>query len=94
MSHSFGIGEKTFDKYVWYGIKLMSEVDNVSNTSLMNLLIRYSDNSFLSTQIKFKYRFKGRSKGENNYVTLDGTTDFSTYDEKPFDKNWYSFKLK
>ena len=90
---SFGMGERTFDKYVCYGIKLMSEVDNVSNTSLMNLLITYSDSSFLSTQIKFKYRFKGRSKRENNYVTLDGTTDFSTYDEKPFDKNWYSFKL-
>ena len=84
-ARSFGIGERTFDKY----IKLMSEVDNVSITSLMNLLITYSDNSFLSTQIKFKYsRFKGRSKGENNYVTLHGTTDFSTYDEKPFDKNW------
>ena len=59
----------------------------------MKLLIKYSETSFLSTQIKFKYRFKGRSKGQNNYyVNLDGT-DFSTYDEKPFDKNWYSFKL-
>ena len=38
-SRSFGIGERTFDKYVWNSIKLMSE----SSTSLMKLLIKYSD---------------------------------------------------
>ena len=31
-------------------------------------------------------------KGQNNYVSLDGT-DFSIYDQKPFDKKWFSFKL-
>ena len=58
---------------------------------LLTVSIKNAD-SFPSSQVKFQDRFKPRSKGQNNYVTLDGT-DFSTYDEKPFDKNWYSFKL-
>ena len=28
---TLGVSEPTFDKYVWYGIKLISEIDNISN---------------------------------------------------------------
>ena len=65
-SRSFGIGERTFDEYVWYVIKLIWEVHNVSNTSLMNLLIKYSDTTFLSTQIKFKVI--GSKEGEKDKI--------------------------
>ena len=30
---TLGVCEKTFDTYVWYGIKLISEIENVSNES-------------------------------------------------------------
>ena len=29
-ARTFGVSERTFDKYVWYCIRLISEVDNVS----------------------------------------------------------------
>ena len=32
-ARTLGVGERTFDKYVWYGIKLISEIDNVSKRS-------------------------------------------------------------
>lgn len=91
-ARTLGVGERTFDKYVWYGIKLISEIDNVSKRSQANFIILYSDILNIFMQIQFKDRFKGRLIGQNNYVSLDGT-DFSIYDKKPFDSKWYSFKL-
>ena len=34
----------------------------------------------------------GRSIGQNNYVSIDGI-DFSICETKPFDAQWYSFKI-
>ena len=80
--------EWSFDKYVWYCIKLISDINNVSLVCfIVNI---FSQFNFI--KISFNDRFKGRVIGKSNYVTLDGT-DFSIYDPKPFHKKWFSFKL-
>ena len=48
-ARTLGVSEKTFDKYVWYGIKLISEIHNVSNDS------RLKSSILILTSLIFSY---------------------------------------